>query len=338
MSEIVKILISESALVLLRGIASAPIPIPPRSPALVAAQLSLYRLEACRALIGTRAKVTVDVWRRGPVEAVLLGIERRFGQTMVAYKDAAGKLGYSYPALVRSPWPDPDWVSAVSLLGSRHPIAGLARVGLVAVDPVAKLAAITPNGLAALAYRDLPTDLRLVLDRVGGRSKRVAAIAAEAGLLAEEAEARLARLDEMGLVEQPNLGYWRAGPALELRCRRCLALPARPASSSCGPCGKVMQEEATGRRAEARKDGAPCLGCGQPKDGRKALFCASCQQRLESAERARRKAQTAGRRMRRLALRMLARQLRARRFSLARVASAMGINRKTAYKWTRVSS
>jgi hypothetical protein len=75
----------------------------------VAANLSRYRLEVCKALIGTKAKVTIDVWRRGPVEAVLLGVERRFGQTMVAYKDAAGKLGYSYPALVRSPWPDPDW-------------------------------------------------------------------------------------------------------------------------------------------------------------------------------------------------------------------------------------
>lgn len=338
MSKIVKIHISESALALLRSIASTPVPIPPRSPALVAAQLSRYRLEACRALVGTKARVTVDVWNRGPVEAVLLGIERRFGHAMVAYKDAAGKLGYSYPALVRSPWPDPDWVSAVGLLNPKHPIAGLARVGLVAVDPAAKLAAITPAGLAVLAYRDLPPELRLVLDRVGGRAKRVAAIAAEAGLTPGEAEARLVCLDDMGLAEQPNLGYWRAGPALELRCRRCLALPARPASSSCGPCGKAMQEEATGRRAEARKDGAPCLGCGQPKDGRKALFCAGCQDRLVAAERARRKARTAGRQVRRLALRMLARQLRARRFSLARVAGAMGISRKTAYKWTRVSS
>ena len=338
MSKIIKIFISESAAALLRSIASAPVPIPPRSPALVAANLSRYRLEACRALIGTKVKVTVDVWNRGPVEAILLGIERRFGYTMVAYKDAAGRLGYSYPALVRSLWPDLDWVLAVGLLGSKHPIAGLARVGLVVVDPAARLAAITPAGLAALAYRDLPVDLRLVLDRVGGRAKRVAAIAAEAGLLAEEAEARLARLDEMGLVEQPNLGYWRAGPALELRCRRCLALPARPASSSCGPCGKAMQEEATGRRAEARKDGAPCLGCGQPKDGREALFCAGCRDRLAAAERARCKARTAGRQVRRLALRMLARQLRARQFSLARVAGAMGISRKTAYRWTKVSS
>ncbi|TXH48602.1 MAG: hypothetical protein E6Q97_24445 [Desulfurellales bacterium] len=236
------------------------------------------------------------------MEAVLLGIERRFKQTMVIYKDAAGRLGYSYPALVRSPWPDPDWVSAVDLLGSRHPIAGLARVGLVAVDPAARLAAITPAGLAALAYRDLPPDLRLVLARVGGRATRVAAIAAEASLDLDETEARLARLDELGLVEQPNLGYWRAGPALELRCRRCLALPSRPAGSSCGPCGQAIQEEATGRRAEARKDGAPCLGCGQPKDGRKALFCADCRDRLAAAERARYKAMTAGRQVRRLAL------------------------------------
>lgn len=338
MSKIIKVHISESAAALLRSIASAPVPIPPRSPALVAAQLNRYRLEACRALIGTKAKVTVDVWNRGPVEAVLLGIERRFGHAMIAYKDAAGRLGYSYPALVRSPWPDPDWVSAVGLLGSRHPIAGLARVGLVVVDLAAKLATITPAGLAALAYRDLPADLRLVLDRVGGRAKRVTAIAAETGLTLGEAEARLARLDDMGLAEQPNLGYWRAGPALELRCRRCLALPARPASSSCGSCGKAMQEEATGRRAEARKDGAPCLGCGQSKDGRKALFCADCQDRLAAAERARRSAKTAGRQVRRLALQMLARQLRARRFSLARVAGAIGISRKTAYKWTRVSS
>lgn len=337
MSKIVKIHISESAVALLRRIASAPVPIPPRSPALIAANLSRYRLEACKALVGTKAKVTIDVWRRGPVEAVLLGVERRFGLTMVAYKDSTGRLGYSYPALVRSPWPDPDWVSAVSLLGSRHPLAGLARVGLASIDPAAKLAAITPAGLAALAYRDLPLDLRLVLDRVGGRSKRVASIAAEAGLDLDETEARLARLDELGLVEQPNLGYWRAGPALELRCRRCLALPSRPASSSCEPCGLAIQEEAAGRRAEARKDGAPCLGCGQPKDGRKALFCAGCHGRRLDAARARCKAQTAGRRMRRLALRLLARQLRARQFSLARVAGAMGISRKTAHKWTKVS-
>lgn len=40
MSKIVKIHISESAAALLRSIASAPVPIPPRSPALVAANLS----------------------------------------------------------------------------------------------------------------------------------------------------------------------------------------------------------------------------------------------------------------------------------------------------------